>query len=266
MTVEQQPRVQPRVKVDLPGKKSGGKSLVFVGAGVLVLLLLVVGVGGFFALNWMKNKPGDDPTNGKGSTGTGTATAAPKELGRYWLAVNTTNKSDAIRAGDLVTMKSGQEFKFHFRPSENGYLYIVGPGQNNAPTAFLTAKPAAKSGLTTNEVKSGVDFSFPKDSETDYHWATLDPKPGTESYTLVFSPQPLSSPAFFNSEATGTPLTETEQAELNAFLLKYQTGGSATEVNTQDAAAPFVIVKAPKSTDPKETGRPVVFEVKIQHK
>lgn len=263
----EQPREQPRVQVDLPApKKSGGKSLVFVGAGVLVLVIAVVGVGGFFALNWMKNKPGEDSTKVTGTTGMETTAAAPKELGRYWLAVNTTKKSDAIRAADPVTMSSGQEFKFHFLPRENGYLYIVGPGENNAPSAFLTGKPGAQSGISTNEVKSGVDFSFPVDTATKYNWFTLDPKPGTESYTLIFSPQPLSSPAFLNSEATGEPLNETEQAELNAFLLKYQTGGAVTEVNNQDAAPPFVLVKAPKSTDPKDAGHPIVFELKIQHK
>jgi hypothetical protein len=68
------------------------------------------------------------------------------------------------------------------------------------------------------------------------------------------------------ARATGEPLAETEQAELNAFLLKYQTGGLVTEVNEQNAAAPFVMLKMPKSTDPKDAGRPVVFEVKIQHK
>jgi serine/threonine-protein kinase len=259
VTIQQQPREKPRVQVDLPAKKSGGKTLVFVGAGVLVLLLLVVGVGGFFAMSWMKSKP-DDPK----PPGTDVTTNAPREIGRYWLAVDA--KDNAVRAGNLVTMKSGQDFKFHFLPREDGYLYIIGPGEKNVPTAFLTSKPWAKSGLSSNAVKNGVNFSFPADTATKSNWITLDDKEGTESYTLVFSPQPLTSPAFFTAEATGKPLDETEQAELNAFLLKYQTGGPVTELNDKDAAAPFVALKAAKSTDPKDAARPIVFEVKIQHK
>lgn len=265
-TIQQQPREKPRVQVDLPPKKSGGKTLVFAGAGVLVLLLLVVGVGGFFALNWMKTKP-EEPK----PLGTEITTNAPIEIGRYWLAVDTKDldfkdKAHGIRAGNLVTMKSGHDFKFHFLPREDGYLYIIGPGENNVPTAFLTSKPAAMSGLSSNAVKNGVNFSFPADSATRENWITLDDKDGTESYTLVFSPQPLSSPAFFAAEATGKPLDETEQAELNAFLLKYQTGGPVTELNNQDGATPFMALKAAKSTDPKDAARPVVFAVKIQHK
>lgn len=260
VTIQQQPREKPRVQVELPKqKKSGGKTLVFVGAGVLVLLLLVVGVGGFFAMSWMKTKP-DEPK----PPGTEVTTTALREIGRYWLAVDA--KADAVRAGNLVTMKSGQDFKFHFLPREDGYLYIIGPGENNVPTAFLTSKPSAKSGLSSNAVKSGVNFSFPADTATKSNWITLDDKEGTESYTLVFSPQPLSSPAFFTTEATGKPLDETEQAELKAFLVKYQTGGPVAELNDKDAAAPFVALKATKSTDQKDAARPVVFEVKIQHK
>jgi hypothetical protein len=259
VTIQQQPREQPRVQVDLPPKKSGGKTLVFAGAGVLVLLLLVVGVGGFFAMSWMKTKP-EEPKPP-------VTTNAPREIGRYWLAVDAKDAPDAVRAGNLVTMKSGQDFKIHFLPREDGYLYIIGPGENNVPAIFLTNKPwSVVSGLSSNAVKNGVNFSFPADTAKRENWITLDGKEGTESYTLVFSPQPLTSPAFFSAEATGRPLDETEQAEWNAFLLKYQTGGPVTELNDKDAAAPFVALKAAKSSDPKDAARPVVFEVKIQHK
>ncbi len=268
VTIQQQPREKPRVQVDVAGpKKSGGKSLVFVGAGVLVLLLLVVGVGGFFAMNWMKAKPDDSLAGTTGTTGTtGTKTPATKELGRYWIDVDTKDKGDAVRAGDLITMQSGQSFKFHFLPSENGYLYIIVPGKNsNAPTALLTAKPHSDSGLTTNEVKGGVDFIFPHDTSDTEHWLTLDKKPGTENYTVIFSPRPLTAPAFLSAQATGKPLSETEQSELNKILAIYKANGLTTETGEKNSVAPFVTLKVPKSTDPNDTGRPIVFEVKIQH-
>ena len=98
------------------------------------------------------------------------------------------------------------------------------------------------------------------------HWLELDKKPGTENYTIIFSREPLSAPAFLSSEATGKPLSETEQAELTGFLAKYKTSEPVTEINDKDAAAPFVTVKVPKSTDSQDASRPVVFEVRIQHK
>lgn len=247
-------------KPQVAPEKSRSKSLVFVGAGVLILVLVVVGVGGFFVVNWLKPKPND------GGTGTGgrEAVTTTKEFGRYWVQAPTEkNKPDAILAGDPMTMRSGQDFKFHFLPRQDGFLYIVGPGNKNVPMAFLTATPGEGSGLKSNQVKSGQDFVFPADTGSEFHWITLDKVPGNENYTLIFSPQLLTAPAFLNSEATGEPLNETEQAELRDFLAKYKTNEPVTEINDKDAAAPFVTVKVPQSAS---SGAPVVFAVRIQHK
>jgi hypothetical protein len=170
--------------------------------------------------------------------------------------------AEPLRVAGAVPLKSGQAFKFHFEPGQDGYLYIIGPGERNQSTAFLTAKPATISGLETNQVTKGSDFSFPSGME---HWLELDKKPGTENYTLIFSPTPLSAPAFLGSQATGKPLDETEQAELGEFLAKHKTSNPITEINDKDAAAPFVAVKLPPS-DANGSSAPVVFEVRIQHK
>ena len=259
VTIQQQPREKPRVQVDLPPKKSGGKTLVFAGAGVLVLLLLVVGVGGFFAMNWMKTKP-EEPKPPV------MPTAATRELGRYWLDIDTKNKAEAVRAGEPVTLKSGQSFKFHFLPRQSGYLYVIGLNKKNVPTAFLTAKPNVLSGLTTNEVTDGKDFTFPADTGTDYHWLTLNTTPGDENYTIIFSSKPLAAPAFLNAEATGEPLNETEQAELKAFLLKCESSQPITDTLDKDGASPYIRLQVPVPLDPKVEVTPVVFKVKIQHK
>jgi len=261
----------PKAPVDLVRpQKSRGKPLVFVGAGVLLLILAVVGVGGFFAVNWLKPKTdnssnstsGNRKTTTKGANGsTDPGTAATNEFGRYWLEVlPNASVTEPMRVAGAVPLASGQAFKFHFEFGENGHLYIIGPGERNQPTAFLTAKPAAISGLETNQVTKGGDFSFPSGIE---HWLELDKKPGTENYTIIVSPEPLSTPAFLSSEATGKPLSETEQAELSDFLAKYKTSEPVTEINDKDAAAPFVTVKVPQS---EGSGAPVIFEVRIQHK
>lgn len=242
-------------------EKSRSKLPLLIGAALLVLLLAGVVVGGFFAFNWFKTKP-EVGKDGKGSTTSGTTTAPPVEFGRYWLQVPIKGKPDVIRAGDPVAMKSGQDFKFHFFPRENGYLYIIGPGNQNAPTAFLTAKPLAWSGLSSNEVHSGQDLSFPTDTGHQANWITLDEAAGTEDYTIIFSPQPLTAPAFLTAQATGNPLSETEQSELKEFLAKYKKSEPITELDTKNASAPFVTVKVAKPEDP---GTPVVFEIRIQH-
>lgn len=255
----------------LASKKSRGKSLVFVGVAALLLILVVVGVGGFFAFNWFRAKPDETSSTvtGKGKTaadgteGTTEANATSIEFGRYWLEVlPNALAAEPMRVAGAVPLKSGQAFKFHLELSENGYLYIVGPGDGNQPTAFLTDKPAAISGLENNQVTKGSDFSFPSGIE---HWLELDKKPGTENYTIIFSPTPLSAPAFLSSQATGEPLSETEQAELSEFLARHKTSNPVTEINDTDATAPFVTVKVPQS-DLEGSGAPVIFDVRIQHK
>jgi serine/threonine-protein kinase len=266
----------PRPPADLVSqKKSRSKPLVFVGAGVLLLVLAVVGVGGFFAVNWLKGKPennssgatnGSRKTTAKGANDpTNSETAAvSSEFGRYWLEVlPNASVTEPLRVAGAVPLASGQAFKFHFELGENGYLYIIGPGERNQPTAFLTAKPAVMSGVESNQVTKGSDFSFPNGIE---RWLELDKKPGTEDYTIIFSREPLSSPTFLNSQATGKPLTAPEQAELNDFLTTYKTSEPVTEINDKDAEAPFVTVKVPRSTEVQDASRPVVFGVRIQHK
>jgi eukaryotic-like serine/threonine-protein kinase len=266
----------PRPPADLVSqKKSRGKPLVFVGAGVLLLVLAVVGVGGFLVVNWLKGKAeinsngattGSRKTTAKGANDpTNSETAAvSSEFGRYWLEVlPNASVTEPLRVAGAVPLASGQAFKFHFELGENGYLYIIGPGERNQPTAFLTAKPAAMSGVESNQVTKGNDFSFPSGIE---RWLELDKKPGTEDYTIIFSREPLSSPTFLNSQATGKPLTAPEQAELNDFLTTYKTTEPVTEINDKDAEAPFVTVKVPRSTEVQDASRPVVFGVRIQHK
>ncbi|HEY2973700.1 MAG TPA: protein kinase [Pyrinomonadaceae bacterium] len=257
----------PKKPADLTGpQKSRGKPLLFIGAAVLLLILVVVGVGGFFAVNWLKAKPDDSSSTTDRNRKTtkvadlanpGTAT----EFGRYWLEVlPNASVTQPMRVAGAVPLASGQAFKFHFEFGDNGFLYIIGPGERNQLTAFLTAKPKAISGLETNQVTKGADFSFPSGDE---HWLELDKKPGTENYTLIFSPEPLSVPAFLSAEATGKPLSETEQADLSDFLAKSKTSEPVTEINDKDAAAPFVAVRVAQS---EGSGAPVVFQVRIQHK
>ena len=93
----------------------------------------------------------------------------------------------------------------------------------------------------------------------------LDKKPGTETYTIIFSPSPLTEPAFLREPVTRKPLSESEQAELAAFLGKHKAVEPVTELNDRDPSAPFVTVKLPPANAPKENGTPIAFEVRIQH-
>jgi len=235
--------------------------LPFVAIGIVVLLL-VLGAGGYAVIHFMSsnantNSAKTDPSK---STTTTDPALGGHEVGRYWLEVDSKNKADAVRAGDSVVMQSGQSFRFHFSPSENGYLYIVGPGNKNVPTTFLTTTPRAESGVFTNEVKSGLDFTFPGSSDGKDHWITLDQNAGIDEFIIIFVASPLTSPDFFYGQA-GHELTAGEQQQLKDMRERFKANAASTEV-IKTGAVPFVSVKVPQNAD----GSPVIFMVRVEHK
>jgi hypothetical protein len=157
-----------------------------------------------------------------------------------------------------VPIASGQSFKFHFSFNDDGYLYIFGPGNNNQPTAFLTTKPLPQSGVTSNRITGGHEFSFPSGSGNNL---TLDKNPGTDNFTVIFAKTPLPAPSFLNEPVTGQPLSAAQQADFKAFVTKYQEQRPITEPDESNARAPFVRVKA----KPDPSGNPIVFDIRIQH-
>lgn len=240
-------------------KRTGSPNLLVAG---VIGVLLFIGIAGWAVIHFI-NRSKSDPvaTNSSGSTSGADLTAGAHEVGRYWLEVDTPQKSDAVRAGDSVTLQSGQSFKFHFSPSENGYLYIIGPGNKNVPTTFLTAKPSADSGLRTNEVKSGLDFSFPADSASKENWIKLDKTVGTDEYTIIFAKYWVGYPAFLSQPALHE-LTPDEQKQLSDLSEQLKANVVGVEV-IKTGASPFVSVKVPQNA---QEGASVIFRVRIEHK
>jgi serine/threonine-protein kinase len=253
---------QSPAAVSAPAARRSSLPLI---AGGVIVLLLVIGAGGYAVMRFMGKSADNtatrtDPANGTNGAGGSDLAAGAHEIGRYWVEVNTPNKSEAILAGDALLMKSLQQFKFHFSPSENGYLYIVGPGQKNAPTTFLTAKPAAAFGIKTNEVKSGQDFAFPAETRTAANWLTLDATAGTDEFTIIFSTKPLTEPAFLNNAAL-SEITQEEQKQLEVMRQQAKAKSVGADV-VKTGASPFVSVKVPQNAE----GSPVMFTVRIEHK
>ncbi|MBA3768184.1 MAG: hypothetical protein H0W99_14640, partial [Acidobacteria bacterium] len=235
-------------------------------AGVFGLLLLI-GIGGGLLI-WSR-MGGETPAEGTGTKtnvplGTGKETTEPNttaeavETMRYWLEVAAASPgTPSARVAGVMPLASGQKFKFHVMPREDGHLYIIGPGEGNVPTTFLTAKPVEVSGVDTNEVKASADFAFPNGED---NWIQLDKTAGTEFWTIIFSPTPLASPAFLNAEA-GSELSAAEQSEFEGFRAEHK--ANAPIIDVINGADPMVSVKVPAA---KQAGEPVVFDIRIEHK
>jgi serine/threonine-protein kinase len=226
---------------------------------VLAVLLIGGGAGAWYLLS---NRNAANPAGDAGKKETGGnnvgSTADTQESLNYWLEVAEAGPNgDSARVAGVIPLASGQAFKFHFTPRQNGYLYIVGPGEGNVPTTFLTDKPL-EDYAKTNEVKAGVDYSFPVG---DDGWLELDKKPGTEIYTIIFSPTRLTDPAFFDEES-GQELTATEQKVFEDFRTKSKANAPTTAVISDSGTDPFVTIKVPQAA----ASQPIIFDVRIEHK
>jgi eukaryotic-like serine/threonine-protein kinase len=256
-TVPQMPKQTGNIPQVAPAARAKSKAGLFVVAGLLVVLLLGGGVAGF--LIW-KSKSNTVATTGPATnpaSNPNSPAAAPREVGSYWLELASEAGGKPTKVAALVPIASGQSLQFHFIFKEDGYVYIFGPGTNNQPTAFLTTKPSPDSGLTSNKVVKGRDFSFPNG---EGNVLTLDKNPGTDVFTVIFSKTLLTAP-LFDEPYTGEPLPAAQQAELKAFAAKYREKAPLTEHDDSTAGAPFVRVKVP----PDQTGNPIVFDIRIQH-
>jgi eukaryotic-like serine/threonine-protein kinase len=257
VTIPQAPKIEPAVpSVSPPAPAPAkGKLGLVIGAVVVLLLLIAGGVGGYFI--WTRTRTPSTSTGGTTRGGTGSTVAPPRDAGRYWLEVEAKAGQPSTQVAALVPIASGQSLKMHFVFSESGYVYIVGPGEGNKPTAFLTSKPPEGSGLTTNLVSQNADFSFPS-GESNY--LTLDKNPGTDVFTIIFSKTVLASPGFLNEPTTFKPLTTAQQTELSEFVRKNQEK-PLLELDESNSRAPFMRVKVAQN----QTGNPIVFDIRIQH-
>lgn len=244
------PRVAPTPEVVAPPKKSK-TGLVIALVSLLVIGVVGAGVAAIFIFK-KSDKPATVNTSSKP-----VEPAAPtlRDVGKYWLELDG-KSGKATKVAGLVPLASGQSFKMHFVFQQTGYVYLIGPGQHNQPTAFLTSKPSEATGLENNQANVGADLSFPSGAT---NWLTLDPNPGTENYTVIFSKSPLNA-GFLNGAVTGDPLSSQDKEEMNQFLSKYKGTDAKTELDESNREAPFIRVKSAKSAE-----EPLVFEIRIQH-
>ncbi|MDQ1559498.1 MAG: eukaryotic-like serine/threonine-protein kinase [Pyrinomonadaceae bacterium] len=257
------PPTQPTLHAHLDAQPVARRSLAKLTVVIALALLVAGGVvaGGWLAWNsWQARRA---PGNGEGRTvATGTVDAPPArfELMNYWVeAFDDAEQGEGRRvAAKELTLPSGQQFKFHFVARERGYLYIVGPGKGNAPTTFLTARPAGI--MKTNLAPAGADFTFPYG---DGQVLELDKNPGTEEYVVIFSRTPLLAPAFLATEA-GHELTPAELKELEDLRARSKTALPFADVKDSDAKGGAAVAVAVGSAGaPSE---PVIFDIRIEHR
>lgn len=236
-------------------------------AGGALVVLLIVGTvaGGWFA--WKRSGARNENRPGVASPGGASATnetPARFELINYWLeAFDEAGGVEGRRiAAKVLSLRSGQQFKFHFKPRERGYLYIIGPGDGNATKTFLTARPIGV--LKSNLALADADFVFPYGADEVLE---LDKNSGTEEYLVIFSHTPLLAPAFL-AERAGRELSPAELKELEDLRARAKTAAPVADVKEVSAndggttGAASLVVSVASASAPVE---PVIFDIRIEH-
>ena len=222
--------------------------------GALVVLLLA-GVVGWLAWNWTRAKTSDEAIMKPAAASPASAAPVMTRILSYWIeSLDQPKKGDKKRVADLIIpLVSGQDYRFHFESSERGYLYII--GQKKDGNAFMTFLTALGEELRkSNLLARNADFEFP------YQWKLrLDKNPGTDEFTVIFSPTPLLSPAFL-TEKYGHVLTPAEVKEFDDFRAQHKGSDMKQSVQTENNEA-AVVVSAPDGMK----DQPVIFEIYIKH-
>ncbi|MDQ3653067.1 MAG: serine/threonine-protein kinase [Acidobacteriota bacterium] len=246
----------------------------FVIGALIVGVLLLTGVGAAGLLWWNRHNTTpkvnraptpavkkDEPLKGTNTPADPApsvdAPTANVEALRWWMTTFVDKKDDGKRvAGDPVPMRSGQQFKFHFQPRQSGHLYIIMTTEGNAPVTLLTSRPAK---TESNQLVGGVDFNFPGGDDV----IELDDQPGTEIFTVIFSPQPLAWPSVLTGQVEHV-LTAAEQQELTEFRRRHEANKVEVSVQNANSEQPLTIVRVPGETNP--SGHPFIFDIRIEHR
>lgn len=178
------------------------------------------------------------------------------EVMSYYLEIFSKD-SVTTRATGMMALSPDSRFKFHFKPRQSGYLYLVALGKNGRLQTFLTEEPLPATGVTTNWTAGGNDFQFPDGGQ----WFMLPREAESAPFTVIFSPEPLKSPSFL-SLPSGRELNEAELQEL-ASLRKLSSSISPNLVAFVDENQPAV---AAQVLADRYKGEPLVFDISIKKK
>jgi serine/threonine protein kinase len=181
-----------------------------IAAGALVGILVIVTA----ALYW---GTGSSPTPGPLSASV-TSAAHRTEVIRFGIELEPLDGSArTVSTTSRNPVAPERRFYFRFVPQNSGFVYILCPlGDRNVLGTILTGHGAE------NAAEAGKEFVFPRRGGIGLSAESL-----TTTFTVIFSPEPLTSPAFLSRPA-GHALSAREQKELADLRAKH--GGSALEI------------------------------------
>jgi len=177
------------------------------------------------------------------------------EVMNYYVETGSDQCQTLLRGTGDEPLKADQAFRFHFTPRERGYLYIIAPNEPNIPTTFLTAQPSPDTGVTSNFIEAGADFSFPTGQG---NCLGISPNEQMMAFTIIFSPAPLASPSYLAAPALRA-LSATEQHELAQWRQQFAASAPQIAPDASRQLSRVTILRRPNA----DAG-PVVFDLLIK--
>jgi serine/threonine-protein kinase len=246
------PPAAPRPPAPTPAVPARGPNLAAIAVGLGLLAILGAGVLAA-ALYWTQTGRSRAPDRPAAISlpepvAAPSAPAAPL----FRIAINVydaegTKRVVAAPAGAVTLGRDEQYVQFDVDALAAGYLYVVDAASGEFKTQ-LTAQPSPGDNVRTNALASGRTILFPGTGK-----AIAVPQPRT--FSVVFSPVPLETPAFLGEPAKKV-LTPAEADEWRAFLAT--ANRSTPEI---DPARKRTVVAGPVS---KDAPRPTIFEIAIE--
>lgn len=254
--------------------KRSNQMLVIIAVAVVLLL----GVGGFALWKWRaSNKPEERHSAGRrrhtaGSANTNenaesdsstddTATTTDESdttaslngaFMQYHLLASASPLDDGKRISGRDAIEPGTNLQFAFTSSEKGYLYLLGHDDSGNQVVMPLGDVIAPVEVAAGEEKDAPMLARIKVGE----------KPGTESFTVIFSEQPLVLPfatATLPLDGSLRKLTADEKRQVEALR---QQAAPVTVEFTGDRDNPAALVKL--NNDGGRGSQPVIFDINLK--
>ncbi len=233
----------------------------FSGVAIAVCLIIIGGwllffQGGSsswaFARKYFPRDAQGAQVNVVGGTNLSSAPIPGVESLRYYLEISS-NAGEMKRDTGREPLADGSRFRFHFRPKQNGYLYVVGTGKEDLQSKE-TDQLLPVAGVVTNRVEAGEYLQVPYGDQ----WFQIARDSDKTPFTIIFSPIQVKTLDFL-AAVSGRSLTELELKNLDVFRRDVSTL-PPNIIATQDDKQPALAVQLPEKYSDYQ---PVIFGIDV---
>lgn len=178
------------------------------------------------------------------------------EVLRYYLELEPSDDG-LVHATDSEPLRSKRGFRIHFTPRKDGYIYIIGLGEEKALMTFLTSQPLPDSSVTPNRVSAGIDFEFPGNPD----WLEILDKEDVTPFTIVFSTSPLDGELSFLAGPAERTVNKEQESVLEGLRKKFEASITRGDIKGSNHPAVTICERGQRP----ENGL-LVFDISIRRK